>query len=69
MIDPYARLLPESRQTETRACFVLIDHDFPDSARLQEYGDAFQRLLENARYTEVARSGGIELFRRTSRCL
>jgi len=69
LIDPYARLLPETRQTETRACFVLIDRDFPDSARLQEYGDAFQRLLENARYTEVARSGGIELFRRTSRCL
>jgi hypothetical protein len=68
LIDPYARLLPESRGTEARACFVLIDRDFPNSARLQEYGEAFQVLLENARYTEVGRSGGIELYRRTSRC-
>ena len=68
LLDPYARLLPESSQSETRACFVLIDRDFPDSARLQEYGDALARLVRDRRYVEVGRTGGIELYRRADRC-
>ncbi|HEY6325414.1 MAG TPA: DUF2079 domain-containing protein [Candidatus Cybelea sp.] len=69
LTDPYARLLPEVPQIETNACFVLIDRDFPESARLQEYNGAFTRLLLEARYTEVAVVGGIELYRRTGPCV
>ena len=68
LTDPYARLLPEVPQIDTNACFVLIDRDFPESARLREYNDAFTRLLLDARYTEVAVVGGIELYRRTGPC-
>ncbi len=67
--DPYARLLPETPQIETNACFVLIDRDFPESARLQEYNEAFTRQLLDVRYIEVAVMGGIELYRRTGPCL
>ncbi len=66
--DPYARLLPETPQIETNACFVLLDRDFPESARLQEYNEAFTRQLLGARYIEVAVMGGIELYRRTGPC-
>jgi uncharacterized membrane protein len=65
--DPYARLLPESPEVETRACFVLIDRDFPESARLQEYNEAFTRLALE-RYVEVGAAGGIELYRRIGPC-
>jgi uncharacterized membrane protein len=68
LTDPYAGLLPEVAQIETNACFVLIDRDFPESARLREYNGAFTRLLLDARYTEVAVVGGIELYRRTGPC-
>ncbi len=68
LTDPYARLLPEIPQVETNACFVLVDRDFPESARLQEYGDAFRRLLLDARYIPVAVVGSIELYRRTGPC-
>jgi uncharacterized membrane protein len=66
--DPYARLLPESPQRRARACFVLIDRDFPDSPRLQEYGGALEQLVAEHRYVRVAQSGGIELYRRVNRC-
>ncbi len=66
--DPYARLLPEFPAIETFACFVLIDRDFPESPRLQEYNDAFAQLLLEARYVEVAVAGGIELYRRIGPC-
>ncbi len=66
--DPFARLLPESPARKARACFVLIDRDFPDSPRLQEYGSAFARLVGSGDYVEVARSGGVELYRRANRC-
>ncbi len=68
LADPYARLLPELPGREVRACFVLIDWNFPDSARLQEYGAAFERLVERQRYLLVAKRGGIELYRRTGGC-
>lgn len=66
--DPFARLLPEDPQVETYSCFVLIDRAYPDSARLQEYGDAFAGLVRTGRYTSVGRAGSIELYRRLSAC-
>jgi uncharacterized membrane protein len=68
LANPYARLLPESPATETEACFVLIDRAFPESARLEEYGDAFRRLVSEGRYVLVARRGAIELYRRIGPC-
>jgi uncharacterized membrane protein len=66
--DPNARLLPESPSLPASACFVLLDRDFPDSPRLQEYGGAFAGLVNERRYVLVGRSGGILLYRRADRC-
>ncbi len=66
--DPNARLLPEFPDVPASTCFVLLDRDFPDSARLQEYGGALAALVKERRYVLVARSGGIFLYRRIDRC-
>lgn len=66
--NPYARLMPESATRRTRACFVLIDRDFPESARLQENRDALTSLVESGEYLLVWRIRGIELYRRTTVC-
>lgn len=66
--DPNARLLPEDPGVETQACFVLIDRDFPDSPRLQEYGSELTALVRNRVYFLVSREGGVELYRRAGRC-
>ncbi len=66
--DPNATLLPESASEPLTACYVLVDRDFPDSARLQEYGAAFAALVRERRYVPVARSGNIELYRSASSC-
>lgn len=63
LTNPYVRLLPETPQRQTAACFVLIDRDFPDSARLQEYGDALMQMVHARRYLLIERIGGIELYR------
>ncbi|HZY97119.1 MAG TPA: DUF2079 domain-containing protein [Candidatus Cybelea sp.] len=63
LFDPYAGLLPESAQQQTSACFALVDRDFPDSARLQEYGDVLMRLVQARRYVLLERAAGIELYR------
>jgi hypothetical protein len=68
LTDPNARLLPELPSLPTSACFVLLDRDFPDSARLQEYGGAFAELVNERRYLLVARRGGILLYRRARSC-
>ena len=68
LVNPYARLLPESPLTQTEACFVLVDADFPDSARLQEYGAALGRLQRAGRYVLVDRQGSIELYRQVGPC-
>ena len=68
LTDPNARLLPELPSVPTSACFVLLDRDFPDSARLQEYGNAFAALVNGRRYLLVARSGRILLYRRAGPC-
>jgi uncharacterized membrane protein len=66
--DPYATLMPESPAAPVRACFVLIDRDFPESPRLQEYGGEVQRLVSERRYELVVKQGAIELYRSASRC-
>jgi uncharacterized membrane protein len=66
--DPNARLLPETSMVTPSACFVLLDRDFSDSARLQEYGGAFARLVNERRYALLSHSGGIFLYRRAGRC-
>jgi uncharacterized membrane protein len=66
--DPYARLLPEDPGVETQACLVLIDRDFPDSPRLQEYGAKLHSLASEGRYVLARRDGGIELYRRSGGC-
>jgi uncharacterized membrane protein len=68
LVNPYARLLPESSLEQTQACFVLVDRDFPDSARLQEYGAELEQLVRAGRYVLVDRRGAIELYRRVGPC-
>jgi hypothetical protein len=68
MRDPYARLLPEEPSRATLACFVLIDDDFPQSARLQEYGTALRSLVARGQYVETVRRGNVALYRRTAAC-
>ncbi len=62
LTDPRVTLLPERPERSTDACLVLVDSDFPDSARLQEYGDAVARLVREGRYVLVKRVGGIALY-------
>jgi uncharacterized membrane protein len=68
LTDPNARLLPELPSEPASACFVLLDRDFPDSARLQEYGGAFAGLVNAHRYLLMGRSGRILLYRRAGGC-
>jgi len=69
MRDPNARLLPEFPDVPASTCFVLLDRDFPDSPRLQEYGGALAAMVKERRYALVARSGGILLYRRIDGCI
>jgi hypothetical protein len=66
--DPNARLLPESGSDAVDSCYVLIDREFPDSPRLQEYGAAFGALVTSGTYTLAERSDSIELYRRRGAC-
>ena len=66
--DPYARLLPEEPSRPTLACFVLIDDDFPQSARLEEYGAALRALVAQGKYVEAMRRGNVALYRRVAAC-
>jgi hypothetical protein len=66
--DPFARLLPEDPSVETQACLILIDREYPESPRLQEYAGALMDLVESGRYVPVFRAGGIEVYRRTTLC-
>ena len=63
LFDPSANLLPETPDRAIKTCFVLVDRSFPDSPRLQEYGDALQRLVRERSYVEIVHSDGIELYR------
>jgi uncharacterized membrane protein len=66
--DPLARLLPERESVDTQACFVLVDRDFPESARLTEYGAKLASLVGAGTYVPILSEGGIELYRRVSTC-
>ena len=66
--DPNASLLPENPSAVEDACYVLIDRDFPDSPRLQEYGAALSELVAERKYALVKASGGVELYRSSSSC-
>ena len=68
LTDPFARLLPEDPNVETHACLVLIDRAYPDSPRLQEYGDALTGLVASGKYVAVVRLGDIAIFRRITPC-
>jgi len=61
--DPQATLLPERESTPISAAFVLVDRDYPNSPRLQEYGAALEALIARGKYRLVSRDGGIELYR------
>lgn len=60
--DRRATLLPERPDESTDACYVLLDSDFPDSPRLQEYGAAVARLVRDGRYAVARRDGRITLY-------
>ncbi len=62
--DPRATLLPETRDVTPASCYILLDRDYPASARLEEYGAAVDGLVKNGTYALVDRSGGIELYRK-----
>lgn len=64
--DPNATLLPENAREPLESCYVLIDTDFPDSPRLQEYGARLQALVAAHVYVPVRTDGGIEIYRRKS---
>ena len=63
--DPNATLLPENPAQRVDTCYVLIDRDYPDSPRLQEYGGELQELITAHVYVVDQTSGGIELYRRS----
>ena len=66
--DPNATLLPERSGDSLDACFVLLDSEYPDSPRLQEYGSALAALVRAHRYVPETSRGGITLYRREPVC-
>ncbi|MBV8198157.1 MAG: DUF2079 domain-containing protein [Candidatus Eremiobacteraeota bacterium] len=60
--DPTVTLLPELPQTPARACLILVDRAFPESARLREYGAALAALVRSRRYAPVTQQGTITLY-------
>ncbi|HTX56286.1 MAG TPA: DUF2079 domain-containing protein [Candidatus Acidoferrales bacterium] len=66
--DPNATLLPERAGVAEAACYILVDLDYPDSPRLQEYGGEVRQLVKSGRYSLVTSNGGIELYRASRSC-
>jgi uncharacterized membrane protein len=66
--DPNAGLLPDDPSTPLDACFVLVDRNFPDSPRLQEYGAALRGLVDRGVYVPVSSNAGIEIYHRARDC-
>ena len=64
--DSRATVLPETSDVVPASCYILLDRDYPASARLQEYGTAVDGLVKEGTYALVDRSGGIELYRKTA---
>jgi uncharacterized membrane protein len=67
-VDPNAGLFPDSASQTVRACWMLVDRDYPESPRLQEYGAQAMRLVSTGTYRLVRRSGAISLYMRTRGC-
>jgi uncharacterized membrane protein len=63
--DPRATVLPETSDVAPASCYILLDRDYPSSARLEEYGAAVDGLVRDGTYALTDRSGGIELYRKT----
>ena len=61
--DPHVTLLPELPQNGVRACYILIDRDYPDSVRLIESRLLLQTLTASRAYVAVLRDAGISLYR------
>ncbi|HEV7178317.1 MAG TPA: DUF2079 domain-containing protein [Candidatus Baltobacteraceae bacterium] len=57
--DPYATVLPEDASLPVAAPFALIDRDYPESPRLQEYGGALDRPC----FVAASQRGAITLYR------
>jgi uncharacterized membrane protein len=64
--DPRATVLPETSDVVPASCYLLLDRDYPSSARLEEYGAAVDSLVKKGTYALTDRSGGIELYRKTA---
>lgn len=64
--NPNARLLPESPAVVPDDCFALVDHAYPQSVILLEYGSAFDALVHNRTYVAIARDGDAVLYRRAT---
>ena len=63
--DPRATVLPETGDVVPASCYILVDRDYPNSARLEEYGSAVGGLVRDGAYALVDRTGGIELYWKT----
>ncbi len=68
LTDPNGRLLPETSNETVTTCFVLLDQDFPNSARLEEYWTTFMQLVDRGRYVLATSRGNILLYRRAGGC-
>jgi hypothetical protein len=66
--NPNATLLPETPDRPVTACYILIDTEYPNSARLQEAKALVQRLYETGHYALIESEGGISLYRKYVGC-
>ncbi|HTA37811.1 MAG TPA: DUF2079 domain-containing protein [Candidatus Acidoferrales bacterium] len=63
--DPRATVLPETSDVVPASCYILLDRDYPASARLEEYGPAVGELARKKTYVLIDRKGAIELYWKT----
>jgi uncharacterized membrane protein len=66
--DPNATLLPETPDRPVTACYILVDGDYPNSARLQEARPLVQRLAQTRKFAVAKREGAITLYRKSAGC-
>jgi uncharacterized membrane protein len=66
--NPNATLLPETPDARVTACYILVDIDYPNSARLQEAKPLVQRLYDTGHYALIDQLRGISLYRKYSGC-
>ncbi len=68
--DSNATLLPETIEltsgSAVRACYILIDPDYPDSVRLIEAEPLVKQLVASGKYAIVTRAEAIVLYRARS---